>query len=321
MSVIERRVHFSQERLATLRERISDIGALRDRQDLCIYATGSFGRLEASEHSDLDLFFVHRGSSDTEAPLSRGDWTLISADIIRATKELGFPEFSGDGEFLEVHALKDILREIGSRQDDYFNFFTARLLLLLESRPVFNDALYEQIVLDIVNAYYRDFSEHEADFRPVFLLNDIIRFWKTLCLNYERKRNEPEEAESKKNKIRTKNLKLKFSRLLTCYSGIVPLVSAQNVTTPERLAELVHESPLERLRSVVNPDNPVYREMLAQYEWFLTVNERSEEELIDWIADSDNRREAFERGDRFGGAMYRLLNEVGAPERLRYVVV
>ena len=34
-------------------------------QELCIYVTGSFGRLEASQYSDLDLFFIHPGNPGT----------------------------------------------------------------------------------------------------------------------------------------------------------------------------------------------------------------------------------------------------------------
>lgn len=69
----------------------------------CVYATGSFGRFEASVDSDLDLFIAGKknGEPNQEGKeaslLKRLDEICIKADLIDATRKLGFPEFSGDG--------------------------------------------------------------------------------------------------------------------------------------------------------------------------------------------------------------------------------
>src|SRR5437870_3537269 len=62
----------------------------------CVYATGSFGRGEASQYSDLDLFIVGRTVNNKRA-LIRLDEICITADLVRATRKLRIPEFSGDG--------------------------------------------------------------------------------------------------------------------------------------------------------------------------------------------------------------------------------
>ena len=74
---------------------------------------------------------------------------------------------------------------LGSPEDDGLNAFTARMLLLLESRPVYNAERYRRILKAVIGFYYRDFSDHSEHFRPTFLINDILRFWRTLTLNYE----------------------------------------------------------------------------------------------------------------------------------------
>ena len=117
--------------------------------------------------------------------------TLLDADLIRAAQELRFPDFSNDGEYLEVHYIDDILNNLGGPRDDFQNHFTARLLLLLESRPLYNESFYENVMKKIIYSYYRDYHDHEDSFSPIFLINDIIRFWRTLCLNYEHRRESP----------------------------------------------------------------------------------------------------------------------------------
>ena len=184
------RRHRSYSRLQHLRSKISSLASLTDLPHLCIYVTGSFGRLEASVYSDLDLFFIDNGHTNAN-PISRIDKTLLDADLIRTVRELVFPDFSNDAEYLSIHYLDDIKRSLGGREDDFQNYFTARMLLLLESRPVHNDEIYRHIIEKIIQSYYRDYHDHVSGFLPVFLINDIIRFWRTLCLNYEHRRNRP----------------------------------------------------------------------------------------------------------------------------------
>lgn len=299
---------------------IGGFSSLEENRGLCVYATGSFGRLEASIYSDLDLFLIHEERTD---PLSKIGARLLTADLIRATRELEFPEFSGDGEFLEVHPVDNILSQMGSPDDDYENWFTARLLLLLESRSVHDDMVYQRVVKRIVDSYYRDFADHMVGFQPVFLLNDIIRFWKTLCLNYERKRNDPRRAKEDADKIRTKNLKLKFSRLLTCFSAVVPLIQKGDVLSPDGVAQLVAVPPIERLRLAAETGGvqQTFSEIEDHYAWFLSVTERSEEDLIDFLRSEENRRLASKHGNAFGAAVYNLMSQVADPERLRYATV
>lgn len=120
-NLLAKRKELSEARLAELQERITDMSVLRDLQGLCIYVTGSYGRSEASEHSDIDLFFIHHGKKEDDA-IPRIKKILLDARLIELTGELGFPEFSNDGEFLTTHYLSDIRDALGSPEDDFYNF-------------------------------------------------------------------------------------------------------------------------------------------------------------------------------------------------------
>jgi nucleotidyltransferase-like protein len=289
--ILAERKEQSQARIAQLQQYITEIPVLQKLEGLCIYATGSYGRLEASEHSDIDLFFIHRGEKEKDA-IPQIKKTLLDARLIELTGDLGFPEFSNDGEFLTIHYLSDICNALGSREDDYHNYFTARMLLLLESRPLYNKEIYNVIVREIIRSYYRDFHDHETTFRPIFLINDILRFWKTLCLNYENKRNNPTEDEDKKNKAHLRNFKLKFSRLLTCFSAILLIARNYEIITPKKLSEFIYLSPLERMEQVakeIPKAQSIVVKMKQDYEWFLDMTGREPKEVLIWIGNPTNR--------------------------------
>ena len=320
--LIGERREWSEARINCFKEAVSALPEVSVHGDLCIYVTGSFGRLEASEHSDLDLFFIN-GSVPGRVQMSRIDKTLMDAALISECRKLKFPEFSGDGEYLEVHCLEDMRKNLGGRRDDYANLFTARLLLLLESLPIHNDSLYVGVLNQITASYFRDYQDHKEDFRPTFLVNDILRFWKTLCLNYEHSRNSLSEDATETRKSHLRNLKLKFSRMLTCFSLVIPLAAPRASIGPQECVDLMQERPLERLRQIASQSQNVELwEILADdYSWFLNATGQPREDVLEWIGSNVNRQEALNRAGHFGDAMYDLLDAVAESKALRYLVI
>jgi hypothetical protein len=287
--------------------------------------TGSYGRLEASEYSDLDLFFVHTGQSKRDG-ISRVEKALLDAGVIKIARKLNFPEFSKGGEYLEIHYLEDMLNALGGPDDDYQNYFTARMLLLLESLPLRSEGIYNTIIDEIVNAYFRDYHDHDKDFLPIFFVNDVHRFWRTLCLNYEHARNRAnEKSPLEKNKAHLKNLKLKFSRLLTCYSMIASILVEVGAVNPRSISRIIHEIPVERVASVAT-SNPhlgdLVRKVLDEYSWFMESMDHSEQKVLEWIGERESRNIAFERARNFGKSMHELILEItNGTDKLRYLVV
>lgn len=172
---------------------------------VCVYATGSYGRGEAGKDSDLDLFIaaktiqVDRDGLAAARNLTRLSEIVLKAKLIHSTQELGLPEFDGDGEYLRCYTNDDLVKSLGRAEDDAQNTFTARLLLLLESNPVLGGGVYDEIVGDVIAAYWRDYQDHKEDFIPSFLINDILRLWRTFCVNYEaRTKTSPIEMKNKR---------------------------------------------------------------------------------------------------------------------------
>ncbi len=178
----------TEARISQLRDRLNDAQALAEGR-ACVYATGSFGRCEASSHSDLDVFIAGKndgkaGSDGKEGSLlTRLDEICIKADLIEGIRELNIPEFSGDGRYLTHYSVSQLTRTLGMPEDDVTNTFTARLLLLLESRPLLESDVYGAITKDVIAGYWRDYADHKTNFIPAFLANDILRLWRSFCVN------------------------------------------------------------------------------------------------------------------------------------------
>jgi predicted nucleotidyltransferase len=327
MSIFDERKQYSEIRLKEFKQRVESIHELNELANFCIYTTGSYGRFEASEQSDIDLFFLNSDSKK----VSKLKKTLIDAQIINICKNMRLPEFSGDGEYLQIHSVSEMMEELGSPNDDFKNYFTARMLLLLESSPIYNSEIYEKLVNKIIEKYYKDFHEHEKDFEPIFLVNDIIRFWKTMCLNYEHKRNRKFlkselsdiEIELKKKETFVKNLKLKFSRKLTCYSFLIKLIWSEGVITHNQLFKITQETPIERLKSLcIYPEIKAdVEQALVLYQWFREKTQTNIDDVLLWIGDKQNRDEAFGKSRIFAKCLYEIMIKTRSKEKLMYFLV
>jgi len=229
---LNNRKDVSEKRLKKVRDHFDQCELFKEK-DLNVFCAGSLGRFEIGELSDLDLFVI------SEQKEYRLDKIVILAKLIEINKELGFKTFSNDGKFLILHSMDDMTEKLGDPADDSENLFTTRMLLLLESKCILNPALYDEHINKILSHYFRDRKGHPK-FEPIFLLNDILRYWRTLCLNYERIRNDPNKD------WRKKNVNLKFSRPLTVFSTVLPLLSVP-IRNHEDMKNLIIKTPLQRL--------------------------------------------------------------------------
>ena len=321
---LERHEIYSKVRLDEISMRISSIGQL-ENNDLCIYTTGSYGRLEASVNSDLDLFFI---DASQENPTNNIDKILINAEVIKICRNMSLPEFSKDGGYLTIHNIGKIKEELGSPSDDYYNYFTARMLLLLESKPIYNIGLHKNCLEQIIEIYYVDFHDHSKSFKPIFLSNDIIRFWKTLCLNYEHKRkNKSQEADfndTNKSVSYSKNLKLKFSRKLTCFSFIFHLIAFEGAMSQTDILDVALMTPLQRLNSLKNKFPQFSSEIdkaIDSYQWFIDKTQIPSDDLLEWISDKNLRNDAFDRSRSFGEELFQILVSLDSNNLLNKLLI
>jgi predicted nucleotidyltransferase len=332
MKEAERRRRFTEDRSTTL------IAKLKDAKKLvgtvaCVYATGSFGRLEASEYSDLDLFIVGRpavgddGKPTLRSQLSTLDEICIKADLIEAIRKLKLPDFDGDGRYLIHRSVSEFVSALGTPEDDVNNTFTARLLMLLESRPILGHGVYTDAIDEIVAAYWRDFSDHKTSFVPAYLANDILRLWRTFCVNYEARTRRTPEDQKAKGKL--KNYKLRHSRLLTCFSTILLLLAIYGrakTVRPNDMVEMTKLTPIERLEALsrqrsVASARTVIRKLIDQYDVFLEKTNEPEAMMVLKFADREKRKELAGDAAQFGDLMFEAISTVGNGSQLHRMLL
>jgi hypothetical protein len=231
--------------------------------------------------------------------------------VIDIGKELRFPPFSNDCQYLHTLNTDDILKNLGNSTDDHGNYFTARMLLLLESRCLYGNDTFDKIKRRIIKSYFKDYPDHKRSFQPMFLLNDICRFWKTLLLNYENKRKINEVSKQKKVKQKVRNFKLKYSRMTICFASIAALGSHGAPVTEKQVFEITTLTPRARLQSIAEriPDTKDHiARLLDEYSWFLDMTGVPTQALERRFSDEGKRAEMFKKANRYGDSMFELLN-------------
>jgi hypothetical protein len=272
----------------------------------------------------LDLFIIGRSeprgkNGVKKRSLSRLDEVCVKADLIRASRKHRFPDFSGDGEYLAHHTIEDLLGKLGTPEDDALNTFTARMLLLLESHALIGADIRAEAIQRAIKSYWRDYDGHEREFLPAFLANDILRLWRTFCVNYEaRTSTEPAEQNAKR---KLKNYKLKHSRLLTCYSALLFLLSefVSNGTVSQRSAiRMTDLTPMERVVAVRTrtPEASDCKVRVVRcYEKFLRETNASDASLVRRFMNSRRSRNYLNDARLMGDAVDELLRHVGEGSR------
>lgn len=304
----------SLDRLDQLKKELEKLSETQAYPGLTIIAAGSLARLEASEFSDIDMFFFTSGK--VEEPRTKE--LKLFGKLIDVIDNLGFPKFSRDCQYLSIMSTEDMFDHLGSSNDDHQNFFTARMLLLLESKCLYGEEEYENLIDSVVKYYYRDYNQHEKDFKPTFLLNDICRYWKTILLNYEnriskRKNDDLPENEEERIKRKVHNFKLKYSRVTTCFATICAIGSLESPVNSDKIKGLVHMTPRERLEEIpkrVPETREIVEELLEKYSFFIHKTGLSEPALNQEFADPDNAKILFDNANEFGDLMFRLLEEI-----------
>lgn len=323
--LLDHRRNETDKRIENLRKELTRADSLCAGK-ACVFTTGSFGRGEASAHSDLDVFIS--GSAERTKPrLARLEQIQVKAALIDATQRLNILPFSGDGEYLTFYTVDELVKTLGEPEDDVNNTFTARLLLLLESRPLVEESLYSFVIREVINAYWRDYEDHKKDFAPGFLANDILRLWRTFCVNYEARTST--EPEKKKAKRKLKNYKLKHSRLLTCYSALIYLLavySKRKTVGPEDATEMTELTPTARLEWLLGQKrladaHPKIRRLIQLYEEFLASTDAKESVLIERFLNPKTRKHYIEEQHKFGDLIFEILSSIGRENRFHRLLV
>ena len=127
------------------------------------------------------------------------------------------------------------------------------------------------------------------------------------------------QPDQEKAKRKLKNYKLKFSRLLTCYSALLFLLASHvenGTVSTDDARQMVALTPTERLewllsKNVFSRAHEGASKLLSSYEKFLTNTARPEKDLIENFLDREAGHSYFAEAALFGEQMFKVLESVG----------
>ena len=190
--------------LETRRAAVRDI-QLPAESALCLM--GSWGRHEVVDGSDDDWLLLVQ---DETVGLSR------TTEIARALAV----EPGVEGIFGKAASTRKLIERIGLDRDDNTNL-TRRILLLLESQALTGEAVYGRVRRELIGGYVNEWVGDRTV--PRFFLNDVVRYWRTICVDFAGK-----ERERGGSGWGLRNAKLRNSRKVLFASGLLPLLLCES---------------------------------------------------------------------------------------------
>ncbi|MCC8381938.1 hypothetical protein [Xenorhabdus sp. PB30.3] len=239
---------YSLNKLKSIREDLEKVLNNCDFKDnICVITTGSFGRVEASCESDMDFFIICDTEENKKLILEKKleiD-NVIKKHVPKNTGSTG--TFGNDA----INNIDEITSNIGGQKDSN-ELLTRRMLFLLEGAYLFNEIKFKKYRDLLISKYLEPTSGHYLD---RYLINDIIRYYRTITTDFQFKVDENDKAWG------LRNIKLKFSRKILYYSGIISVIHAfieysnSSQTKKEILLDVLDKPVMERTYNILQKYN------------------------------------------------------------------
>jgi predicted nucleotidyltransferase len=287
---IERRFQFSREKLGCLRDDIAKAVADSSYRDkITLVTMGSYGRKEASESSDIDCYVLF----DSDKP---GDAIKNELNQVQGVIRQHIAQEPGDtGTFGTSQPLlfSNLLNNISS-DEECTKDMTRRMLLLLEGDWLYGKDRFETYRKELLKKYIGDHRKDNAI--PRFLLNDIIRYYRTITTDFEYK------TTAQKKSWGLRSAKLRFSRQLLYFGGVIAVAEIADVEVSERIDRMLEILALPVLQRIyeLNPSGSGTADIFTQYNIFLDI-----------VSDIIKRQELaeLEKMDRYKSKTYVEIKE------------
>lgn len=297
--------------------------------DFVIFGSGA--RKECSEKSDVDWTLLVDGQANQ-------DHLQLSIMIDDAIIKSKINKPGSSGLFGQITFSHELIHNVGGEHDTNFNL-SKRILLLLESIPIKeakcgDGSAYERVLTTVISQYVKNdsgfSSKNPSGYTvPRFLLNDIIRFWRTVCVDFAYKQK---QQDGKKWAIR--NLKLRTSRkllyvkgLLMCYSCFEKKMSSIEVIN--QLKEYSMMTPINAvddiLRNKAKINGDIVIKLFRYYDEFSALlhdsNFREEMEKLNMldVYDNDNFLKARSICDNFQGVLDEIFLQQPDTELYKFI--
>jgi predicted nucleotidyltransferase len=231
------------ENVDLARKQLEDDVRIKALDTLSVAVFGSMARQEMTEGSDFDyLILTHEIVDD---PQHLKDCRAAVQDV---RTRLNFKPPGTTGTFGRVASAADIIDRIGL-EEDTDRTLTRRILLLEESVALHNLPKHAKLVERLIDRYLLDYQSRPKPGVPRFLLNDVVRYWRTITVDYQAKKwDELDETWG------LRYLKLLISRKLTFAGTVVSLfipAIMQQVVSNDLLIKQFAMPPLARLAQIL----------------------------------------------------------------------
>jgi predicted nucleotidyltransferase len=300
--------------------------------DASIVVFGSLARGEVTLKSDLDWTLLIDGQANSD---HQRTVQAITRLLKQHEADIGLRQPGPTGLFGSMTFSHDLIHHVGGDHDTNKNT-TQRILLLLESTAIGgSDAdAHSRVLTGILNRYLEEqdpfFLTYDSQrYRvPRFLLNDIVRFWRTMAVDFASKQRDRDGGG-----FGLRNAKLRMSRklifasgLLMCFNSHLDTAVDASLRDPAKqaepilnyLKELARLTPLEVLASTLlthDSDVKIAVQLFDSYDQFLgMLNDNDIRSELEGLRVEESRQNGtFSRireiGNSFQHALDKLLFE------------
>ncbi|MBN1805604.1 MAG: hypothetical protein JW837_10160 [Sedimentisphaerales bacterium] len=270
---------------------------------------GSIAREEASFQSDFDYYVLQDGAlPETTRRL------ITSAEKIRET--FGSAQPGGQGVFGNIVVAANLYESIGLELDSNTNM-TRRILLLSESKPVTEGKVHEKAIDYVLSRYCADYlnrSKNSLPKVPRYLLNDLVRYWRTMAVDFGTKRWRDSDSSS------LRHAKLRITRKILFAGPLATvLLAPKNIKTNSKLQIYLKKSlaapPLAQIARHVDlmslKSQNAMKILLQNYDQFIGILSGDKREVLKGIkGDSKSQEELREQCREIGDKIQSSLEQI-----------